>query len=359
MRIDNQLPGGNIIVEKIDGHNAVLKRELRDTAGNWFYWKFRAEFDEPGDYVFQFLEGASVGNRGAAISVDKGKTWTWGGVSEEDKKAETFRYHAATAGEVWFCVCVPYMKSDWDAFMASMPEGTFRCEELCRSRKGRSVELLTWGNGPKAILVTTRHHCQESMATHSLEGMLREVAAHPNMYKEYTFYAVPFVDKDGVEDGDQGKNRKPHDHARDYGPDAIYPEVKAIMALAYRVKPMLLFDMHCPWLRSPTDIYTYFVGQEDLRIQAGITAFSSVLEIESPASFPHHSSDDMPFGVSWNTSANYTQGKTLVMWAAGLPWEPRAQSIEIPFANLRDLTVDATAAKEFGAALARTILKVI
>jgi hypothetical protein len=179
------------------------------------------------------------------------------------------------------------------------------------------------------------------------------------MYKEYTFYAVPFADKDGVEDGDQGKNRRPHDHARDYGPDAVYPEVKAIMALAYRVKPVLLFDMHCPWLRGATDIYTYFVGQENPRIQAGISAFSSVLEIESPASFPHHSSDDMPFGVSWNTSANYKQGKTMVLWAAGLPWEPRAQSIEIPFANLRDLTVDAAAAKEFGAALARTILKVI
>ena len=256
MRIDNQLPGGNVIVQQIDGHNALLKRELRDTAGNWFYWKFRAEFDEPGDYAFTFLEGASVGNRGAAISTDHGKSWTWGGVSEEDKKAETFRYHTAAAGEVWFCVCVPYMQSDWDAFMASMPEGTFHCEELCRSRKGRSVELLTWGNGPKAILVTTRHHCQESMATHSLEGMLREVAAHPLLYKEYTFYAVPFADKDGVEDGDQGKNRKPHDHARDYGADAIYPEVKAIMALAYRVKPVLLFDMHCPWLRGPTDIYT-------------------------------------------------------------------------------------------------------
>ena len=131
------------------------------------------------------------------------------------------------------------------------------------------------------------------------------------------------------------------------------------MALAYRVKPVLLFDMHCPWLRGPTDIYTYFVGQENPRIQAGITAFSTVLEQESPASFPHHSSDDMPFGVSWNTSANYKQGKTMVMWAAGLPWKPAAQSIEIPFANLRDLTVDAAAAKAFGAALARTILKVI
>ena len=28
--------------------------------------------------------------------------------------------------------------------------------------------------------------------------------------------AIPFMDKDGVEEGDQGKNRKPRDHNRDY-----------------------------------------------------------------------------------------------------------------------------------------------
>jgi murein tripeptide amidase MpaA len=30
--------------------------------------------------------------------------------------------------------------------------------------------------------------------------------------ERFRFLAVPFMDKDGVEDGDQGKNRRPRDH---------------------------------------------------------------------------------------------------------------------------------------------------
>ena len=44
---------------------------------------------------------------------------------------------------------------------------------------------------------------------------------------------VPFVDYDGVVDGDQGKYRLPRDHECDYGRDVppIYPETAAIRAL--------------------------------------------------------------------------------------------------------------------------------
>jgi murein tripeptide amidase MpaA len=43
------------------------------------------------------------------------------------------------------------------------------------------------------------------------------------------FFIVPPVDKDGVEDGDQGKNRKPYDHNRDYL-QRIHREIQAITA---------------------------------------------------------------------------------------------------------------------------------
>ena len=38
---------------------------------------------------------------------------------------------------------------------------------------------------------------------------------------------VPFTDYDGAQAGDQGKNRAPHDHNRDYV-EFLYPETKAI-----------------------------------------------------------------------------------------------------------------------------------
>ena len=84
------------------------------------------------------------------------------------------------------------------------------------------------------------------------------------------FFIVPFVDKDGVEDGDQGKNRRPHDHNRDYKL-RIYPEVRAIterLPAWSDSKPLFFLDMHCPWLRGGddpndpgkgTNEYPYFV----------------------------------------------------------------------------------------------------
>ena len=63
---------------------------------------------------------------------------------------------------------------------------------------------------------------------------------------------VPFMDCDGVEDGDPGKNRQPHDHNRDYIAE-LYPEVKAFKKLIHSEtasKRLVFFDMHAPQVRG-------------------------------------------------------------------------------------------------------------
>ncbi len=352
MRIDKNIPGGNVVVQSISDNEAVLSKEMRGTSGTWFYWKFRAAFDRSGDYRFRFVDGASIGSRGAAFSLDEGLTWSWTGQASADFAHESFAYHADSSCQVWFCVCIPYMESDLARFLADV---SIEKGELCRSRCGRGVELLKIGSGSKIVFLTSRHHAQESMATYAMEGMLREIVEHPEDFKDFTIYAVPFMDKDGVENGDQGKNRQPRDHARDYGDNPIYPEVNAAMKLIRNVQPRFVFDMHCPWLRSNCNEYVYFVGQKNPRLQEGIDRFSAILERFAPASFPYHSSDNMPYGTSWNTGANYTQGSPLVPWCGDLPWKPHAQSIEIPFANCREVTLDADAARLFGVALAKSM----
>ena len=356
MIIDKALPGGNILVKEITGNNITLNRELRDTPNFWIYWKFRAIFDGTAPVHFRFDDGFALSSRGPAISLDHGKSWQWG--TDFNLADESFTYTPRfPSEEVWFCQCIPYMETDLKTFLLSVPQNAILLSELCKSRKGRSVELLTIGNGSRKVFLSSRHHCQESMATHALEGIMREVIEHPKEYADFRFIIVPFVDKDGVEDGDQGKMRSPHDHARDYGPDAIYPEVRAIIELLHHEKPELLFDLHCPWLRNGDSEHVYFVGQPDCRLQAGINWFSAMLAKEAPPDFPTLPEDDIPFGTSWNTAQNYTQGKPIATWAAELPWQPSAQSIEIPFANTHEITVDATSARHLGAALARTIRK--
>jgi murein tripeptide amidase MpaA len=108
--------------------------------------------------------------------------------------------------------------------------------ELCRTRKGRSVERLHAGkiNGePKyRVLLTARHHACEMIASYALEGFLESILSNTELghwfQNNVEVLAVPFMDKDGVEDGDQGKHRRPHDHNQDYISDSIYPSVRAM-----------------------------------------------------------------------------------------------------------------------------------
>lgn len=90
------------------------------------------------------------------------------------------------------------------------------------------------------------HHACESTGSYVIEGVLREFAQNP-VY-DAKVLCVPFVDYDGVVDGDQGKARKPHDHNRDYGSDdSIYPETAAIKKYVNENGCNYAFDFHSPW----------------------------------------------------------------------------------------------------------------
>jgi hypothetical protein len=345
VRINSSFPGGNIAVRSIDGKRIELSPDLRDTTTNWFYWYFEAEFGSPGEYEFHF-DMPAIGTRGPAVSLDGGKTWHWGGGKVEE--IEAFRYrHDGKAENVRFCTGIPYLQENWQRLHLPVTE-------LCRSRQGRSVELFTHGSGPRKYLFSARHHCCEMAANYVLEGLIDTALNDPR--QDFTLFCVPFVDKDGVENGDQGKNRAPHDHARDYGPASIYPEVRAIMELVMREQPEVILDLHCPWLRGGgTNETIYIVGVEPRDGQKRIDRFSAILEPESKTGNGIHyfQRDNIPFGSLWNTSANYTQGKTLGKWACGLPWRPLGASLEIPYANACDQSLTPELWRTFGRALWR------
>lgn len=221
------------------------------------------------------------------------------------------------------------------------------------------MELLTLReNTPKfTILLTSRHHAGETMATHAMEGFLRAVLADDRFGRTFrqhvAVFAVPFVDKDGVEEGDQGKNRVPHDHARDDQPPGIYPETIALRALLLREKPAFVLDLHCPWLRGNSNETSYMVGIGIARMDHEMERFADQLEAERVPQAPYFKQNNIPFGTSWNTAQNYTQGRTIKHYAAELPFVRNAQTIEIPFANFGEITVDRNSMLAYGASIAR------
>ena len=270
IRID--FPGANAKVTSIAAETVQLEPDLRG-GRPWFYWCFEAVSAKPGKVTFSFPEKVAgfkhgaIGRQGPAISLDAGRSWNWMGTDQVD--GDSFYYDFKTAKQrVRFAVTIPYLQQDLERFLRRMSANReLEKTTLTKSRKGRDVELLRIGSPSPTklpVLVTARHHAAETMASFVLEGFLEEAAstseAGAAFREKHVLYAAPFVDKDGVEEGDQGKNRRPHDHNRDYGEASIYPEIQAIKKLDERRQFRFTLDFHCPTLVMPDHQVMYFVG---------------------------------------------------------------------------------------------------
>ena len=362
-RITGDFPGGNIKVVSMRGREIGLDVEMRDSSGDWFYWCFQAHFREPGTYHFQFQRPGKVGTRGPAVSLDGGMHWRWLSAGRWND-SQGFDYVCPKADdEVLFCTGIQYLQRDLEAFLKEFAGTPFlRSAVLCRSRKGRKVELVSIAEGhPEyTVLLTSRHHSVEMMATHVLEGILRAALEATEFGRTFrrkiALFAVPFVDKDGVEDGDQGKNRMPHDHARDYQDPALYPETAALRNWISRNRPDFLLDLHCPLLAGALRENPALIGSGNSVMDAAMDRFSDCLEQYRVPEAPYWKQNNIPFGSAWNVAKNFTQGLTLVRYAASLPFVSSAQTMEIPFANFGEITADRDSMLRFGGSIARAIL---
>ncbi len=366
LAVDCDFPAGNVIVDRIDGDDVHLRQDLRDTKGNWFYWHFRVRGGAGRTLTFHFTNGDVIGVRGPALSVDDGETWAWLGRGAVD--GPTFRYtFTEQTQDVRFCLAMPYTEMNLRAFLrrhAGNPQ--LRVQSLCRTRKGRTVERIHIGRldgqPEHRVLLTCRHHACEMMAGYVLEGVMDAVLSDTDdghwLRRHVEILAVPFMDKDGVEEGDQGKNRVPHDHNRDYAGKSIFPSVGALRAFVptwSEGKLRAALDLHCPYVRGHRNEYIYFVGGPDQAIWERVRRFSATLERVQTGPLRHFAKDNLPFGQGWNTGKNYGSQKSFGRWAAEQPGVDVAATIEFPYANASGGEVTATTARAFGRDLARAI----
>ena len=363
--VDGDLPAGNIIVDGIDGDTVKVRQDLRDS-GMWFYWAFRVRGAAGRTLKFDFTEktwGGPVGVRGPVVSTDGGRTFSYplDGKSRTDRFTYTF---GAGEDDVLFYECHPYLRANWDAFVAKhsteLGKG-FAVETLCKSRKGADVPRARFGcidREPKfRIFMSARHHCSETMASWVLEGVGEAFLADDDLGRwlreNVELMMVPFTDYDGSQAGDQGKVRKPHDHNRDYS-EFIYPETKAITEwigdhAGGRLD--IFIDVHCPWVRGEYNEWLY-TPWKDPKILPDVAAehrFSELLEKLQCGSMRYRAKNDLPFGQRWNTGVNYEQGWSAVIWAChkvkGLKI---ARSYEVPFANANGAVVTPEKCRDLG-----------
>lgn len=361
--IDAEFPGGNIVFEKIEGDTVFLQQDERDTPRFWFYWSFRVQGAAGRTLRFQFTKGAVLGERGPAVSVDGGNEWRW--LESDSANRDWFAYQfGPDDADVRFCFAIPYLERNLQAFLeAHRGNPHFAAETLVKTAKGRGVELLRAGrldgNAQRRVLLTARHHACESIADYVLEGAIEGFLADDDdgrwLRQNVELITVPFMDKDGVEAGDQGKMRKPHDHWLDYAGESRYESVRALrkrFEREPRQRVDVALDLHCPYLR---DQRIYFATSPQPRVAAETARLSELLEQNQRGTLRHAAQDNMPFGKGWNTAETYARQRSFALWADELPGIRVSGTLEVPYATVGGTAVTAASARAFGQDLARAL----
>ena len=378
-QIDADFPGGNIIVDSISEDGLVkLRPDLRDTVGDWFYTAFRVRGAQGRTLTFEFDKPNRVGARGPAISSDGGETWRW--LSETpDADSQRFVYaFADDEDEVVFALAPLYTRANWEKFLTKYQDRQgFTPGVLCQARDGSDVPVLKIAQSSAApqygVAFTARHHCCEMIASFVVEGLIDEIESDSEagtfLRENCEFFVVPFVDAPGVEAGDQGKNRAPHDHNRDYIQE-IYPsvrELKKYIVDNFQDKQVVFMDWHCPWIRGGKYNENVYSPETDVLSNTLVLhEYSQLLEEEQQGkALPYLASNNLPFGQDWNKTSNYErkEGEPPTLsskhWAERLPNLLLACGYEIPYANAGGAAITPDAAREFGRSAAKALARLI
>jgi hypothetical protein len=199
------------------------------------------------------------------------------------------------------------------------------------------------------------------MANYVLEGLINSILNEKELVllrENVEVMIVPFMDKDGVENGEQGKNRIPRDHNRDYDKESIHHSTKALRTIVphwSEEKLRIALDLHCPWIKGEGNEYVYLVGNNDISIENNQKIFSRLLEQNSTGDIKYHHGNFLPYGISWNTDKNYNQGMSFSRWANNLDGISFASTLEFPYANVSGKMVSKDGARIFGKAIAFSI----
>jgi len=358
IRISSRYAGGNIRLLDHMGKEIHLEQELRDTAQWWFYWSFRADSSLAETIEFVFQNGEVIGPWGPAVSRD-GISWRWLG-REAVISPDRFRYTFAANETCYFCFSIPYQMHHFETFYATIDNHPLvKREVLTLSEQLRPIPKLLLGN-PQAsehLYLTARHHACESTSSYVLEGLL-EALLEPSsslIFNDYCIHVIPMVDIDGVENGDQGKARAPHDHNRDYiespiyrASDAIIREITALGANKAGI------DFHCPYKWGGRNDVPFIV-KKGPPVKQEIERFGALLESTTirqdyDGQITYNSVHDIEMGEDWNQPHGTSGSDFFARQGAKL-----AFSFEIPYFGLEESMVSPVNCKKFGAAIAKSL----
>ena len=365
MKISSNFPGGNIVVNKISRDTVWLEPDLSFTEGNWFYWYFKISNISGKRITFKFNRNDLFTKYGPAYSINNDQTWLWYGENRVVNNSFSFSFNEKDT-IAYFSMAFPYTEKNLNEFLSTLNNTRLlKIDTLCFSPEKRIIEKITISpskNKPtKKVLITARHHACEMMANYVLEGIIEGILHEKELEylrKNVEFLLIPFMDKDGVENGEQGKNRIPRDHNRDYVNKSIHSSTAKLREMVpdwSDGKVKMAIDVHCPWIKGKGNEFVYLVGTSDSIIEKRQIVFSKLLEENSLGEIKLYHKNFLPFGVDWNTNNNYTKGMSFSKWASTLDGISLASTIEFPYSNVSGIQVSKDGARIFGKAIAYAI----
>lgn len=349
-KVETNIEGGNAEIVSVDDSTITFRPQLRDTKGWWFYWRFDVFGAQGKTIALQCADRNCFDAEGIAVSFDAGKTWKYTGRKGVDfKKGRLSLSIPEGAERVGLSFAIPYTSEHLDALLkkySDRPE--FKVRPLAKTKKGRQNIYITLEpvgrDATRKIAFTARHHACEMTANYVIDGIVSRYFSDTPQGKwareNLAVFIVPFVDYDGVLDGDQGKNRKPHDHNRDYV-EALHPSVRAIKQMLPEWggdKLRYALDIHCPYIskRNPKDINDrlFFTAPQSEKANRNLEKFMASLsnELAKSPDRPQLNPDDIvKYGTMWNKLKEPVNFK---FWAERLPSVEFAASLEIPYTNI-------------------------
>lgn len=222
------------------------------------------------------LSGSWSMPKRAAYSLD-GRTWQQ---TEPGTKGDgTMTYVLEpTAATLWVAWGPPYTPRFAEETVARLGKShaSATAGELCRSREGRTVPMLTVKEGDRpeagrfAIWVQARQHAWESGASWVCEGfaewLLSDASEAAWLRQHAEFRIVPIMDVDNTATGNGGKEALPQDHNRDWTEKPNWNEVAAaqrqIKQWASEGRMDVFLDLHNP---GASDLKAFFyAGPDDM-----------------------------------------------------------------------------------------------
>lgn len=271
----------------------------------------------------------------------------------DDGRRELVFDHTQPSDRIAAAFCFPY---GLDHFQLALEETDLPAPDIIGiTGQGRPLPRIRLAgpekDGKIGVYVTARQHAGETPGSWVLDGLLRHLA--DGGLGDQDWWIVPFVDLDGVENGDYGKDAHPWDFNRAWEKMPMRPEVLSIQAdlhrFASRYPKRLLIDLHAPghaedglWLFMPRSHRPAAQREASERF---VSALSSVFTEMAPSALQRETN----YGSRWGADA------TIACWVWDNLAETPAVSLETSYQSLAGHRLDIKGYRDVGRRIALAV----